>query len=434
MGSCKDQVPWLFKPRRPAHSRLKGHAFKSWLTVLTPMCVVGMTEQGIVYDEPTMRPLPVAPVVVVKAQMGAGKTKALRDLCAADKGSTALLVTFSRALAAKLVKDFSDFADYASAGGVIDADRVVVCLDSLHRIKRDAFDYLIIDEAVSVFLHYNSPLMKQASVNVARMDALMKTSCSVYFVDAAVDLPFMTRIVEHVCAARGCDPVRVTNRFVRHTNRKYEIYDKPRGRAAHDVICAAVRAGDKVVVCSSTKSFVLELEEHAALRCPMARVVTHYGGGSGNKRKGGATVFEEPLKDVDDIWSKADLLIYSPAVSAGVSFELPHFDRLFANFVNCAFTPGVEVSLQQLFRVRQLGVGDMTIFYSTFGGRSKQPESVDDPEFHGLHPRLKGSLDHRTPLGRLVAQGVLDMRKRSAERYLQVLTETLEDGHGVRAR
>lgn len=395
-----------------------------------------MARQGIgtseMYDEPTMRPLPVAPIVVVKAQMGAGKTKALREMINDHPDASALLVTFSRALAAKLVKDFGDFADYASAGGDIDADRVVVCLDSLHRIKRDSFDFLIIDEAVSVFLHFNSPLMKHSSVNVARMDALMKTSGAVYFVDAAVDLPFMTRIVEHVCAGRGCDPVRVTNRFVRRTNRKYEIYDKPRGKAAHDVICAAVRAGDKVVVCSSTKSFVLELEEHAALRCPLARVVTHYGSGSGKKAHGAA--FEEPLKDVDDLWSKADLLIYSPSVSAGVSFETPHFDRLFANFVNCAFTPGVEVSLQQLFRVRQLAVGDMTIFYSTFGGRSKQPSSVDSPAFQGLHPRLKGSLDHRTPLGRLVAQGVLDMRKRSEERYLQVLAETLEHGHGVRGR
>lgn len=397
-----------------------------------------MARQGIgtsqTYDEPTMRALPIAPVVVVKAQMGAGKTKALREMINDHPDASALLVTFSRALAAKLVKDFGDFADYASAGGDIDAGRVVVCLDSLHRIKRESFDFLIIDEAVSVFLHFNSPLMSKAAVNVARLDALMKTSSAVYFVDAAVDLPFMSRIVDYVCAARGCEPVRVTNTFVRRTNRKYEICDKPRGRAAHDVICAAVRAGDKVVVCSSTKSFVLELEEHAALRCPMARVVTHYGGGSGKKTNGKATAFEEPLKDVDDIWSKADLLIYSPAVSAGVSFELPRFDRLFANFVNCAFTPGVEVSLQQLFRVRQLGIGDMTIFYSTFGGRCKQPASVDDPAFHGLHPRLKGSLDHRTPLGRLVAQGVLDMRKRSAERYLQVLTDTLENGHGVRGR
>jgi len=378
------------------------------------------------YDEPAMRRLPTGDgVFVVKAQMGAGKTKALRELCAAAPDASVLLLTFSRALAAKLVSDFIGFHDYQGSAGRLAEQRVVVCLDSLHRVPVERrFDLVILDEAVSVLLHFNSPLMKRAADNVARLDALARSCRALFFVDAASDLPFVDRVVRYFADARGCSTRRIRNRYVRPTNRKVDVYRKPRGRQAHDVICAAVRRGERVAVCSSTKTFVVELQDHAALRCPGARVVTHVGASGG--------VEAEPLRDVDAIWARADLLIYSPAVTAGVSFELPHFDRLFANLVRSKFTPGVEVSLQQLFRVRQLRDGGMTIFFSEFGSDDYQPpDSVDCPRFGGLNPREPGAVDHRTPLGRLVAQGVLDMRRRSDDDYVGVLVRALREDHGL---
>ena len=114
-----------------------------------------------------------------------------------------------------------------------------------------------------------------------------------------------------------------------------------------------------------------------------------------------------------------------------MSFELEHFDVLYANFVKSMYTPGVEISLQQLFRVCTLNEGTMTIWFSKMGGDAKTPESVDCPMFKGLNSKNKGSLDHRTPLGRVVANGVLEMRRRSDSRYKQILEETLQLEHAV---
>lgn len=371
------------------------------------------------YCEPEMRPLPGAGIVVVKAAMGVGKTKALNAFL---KGKdSVLMVTFSRALAAKLVAEFDDMVDYQTKEGYLDDDRIVVCLDSLWRIKTRRFDYVVLDEAVSVLLHFNSYLMKRASENAAALDAYMTTAGHVFVVDAAVDLPFVATFVAHLECNRSQKAVWIRNRYVRPTNRVATIRDKPHGKTALDEICADVRRGKRVVVCSSTKRFVEQLVDRVSSKCPRSRIVAHHGDAS----------CSDPLDDVHALWAQADLLVYSPSVTAGVSFELEHFDVLYANFVKSMYTPGVEISLQQLFRVRRLNEGAMTIWYSQMGGDAKTPESVDCPTFVGLNPKIKGGLDHRTPLGRVVANGVLEMRRRSDSGYRAVLEDTLRREHAI---
>ena len=371
------------------------------------------------YCEPEMRPLPAAGIVVVKAAMGVGKTKALNAFL---KGKdSVLMVTFSRALAAKLVAEFDDMVDYQTKDGYLDDDRVVVCLDSLWRIKTARFDYVVLDEAVSVLLHFNSYLMKRAVENAAALDAYMASAGHVFVVDAAVDLPFVATFVSHLESARSQKAVWVRNRYVRPTNRVATIRGKPHGKEALDEICADLRRGKRVVVCSSTKRFVEQLVDRASTKCPRARIVAHHGDAS----------CSDPLDDVHALWKQADLLVYSPSVTAGVSFELEHFDVLYANFVKSMYTPGVEISLQQLFRVRRLSDGAMTIWYSQMGGDARTPDSVDCPTFAGLNPKIKGGLDHRTALGRVVANGVLEMRRRSDARYREVLEDTLRREHAI---
>ena len=370
------------------------------------------------YCEPGMLPLPDAPIVVVKAAMGCGKTKALKDFLK-ERGS-ALVITFSRSLSSKLVADFEGFVDYQVEDGFIHKSRVVVCLDSLWRIKTKFFDYVIIDEAVSVMLHFNSYLMQRASENVVVLDAYLQSTGGVYVVDASVDMPFVVQFVNRLESLRDQKAVFVRNRYIRPTNRVATITDKPKGHATYDIICSDVKAGKRVVVCSSTKTFVTALEKIAMIQCPGATVVVHHGG-----------LGSDSLEDVGTLWATADLLIYSPSVTAGVSFEKDHFDVLYANFVKSMYTPGVETSLQQLFRVRSLRQGTMTIWFSRMGGSAKTPLNVCCPTFKGLNPKIPGGLDHTHPLGAIVVNGILEMKIRSESRYKSVLAETLRNEHEI---
>lgn len=173
------------------------------------------------YCEPEMQPLPNGGIVVVKAAMGVGKTKALRKFLVGRK--SVLMVTFSRALAAKMVAELDDTANYQTKEGYIDDNKIVGCLDSIWRINTSSFDYVILDEAVSVLLHFNSYLMKRASENSDALDAYTTTAGHVFIVDASADLPFIKKYVEHLETTRSQTAIWIRNRYIRPTNRVASI-------------------------------------------------------------------------------------------------------------------------------------------------------------------------------------------------------------------
>lgn len=55
--------------------------------------------------------------------------------------------------------------------------------------------------------------------------------------------------------------------------------------------------------------------------------------------------------NIDD-WKTKDVIGYTPTITAGVSFEIEHFDRCFGYFVSGS--SNASLSIQQLFRVRNL--------------------------------------------------------------------------------
>jgi hypothetical protein len=58
----------------------------------------------------------------------------------------------------------------------------------------------------------------------------------------------------------------------------------------------------------------------------------------------------EDLRDVQNSWAKYNALIYSPTISAGISFERKHYHRMFAYFEVGVTT--LETFFQMMGRVR----------------------------------------------------------------------------------
>jgi Origin of replication binding protein len=409
------------------------------------------------YDEPEMRDLPVERMVMVRAGMGTGKTKALLRLAErelADPAKKALIVTFSRTLAAKLHADFAGlgFVDYMAVkgGAPLSGPRIVVCLDSLWRVNTRNFDYVFIDEAVSVFLHFNSTKMERGHVNSAMLELLLLQCERMYFVDACVDTTMMKHVVDYFAAHRGCGTHWVRNRHVRPSNRKAAIEWTLQGgnciaenilaQSAMSRVMSILEAGKNVVVCTSTKKFATTLEEYVRQKRGSTSVLSYYSGKS------------ESLKDVETLWTSCQLLIYSPSVSAGVSFEGTHFDALVGFLVNSPATPSVDLSLQQLFRVRNLSDGDMFLYVQDFNADEDMPhtdEQVDDmlsadasiPNKYYLEPQLQamssttiqdGRLSYdKSRMSYLIVKGIVAMRNKSLLRYRTILAKTLREDYGI---
>jgi hypothetical protein len=409
------------------------------------------------YDEPQMRELPDAAVVCVLAGMGIGKTVAMRSTleakCVPD--SKVLIITHNRSLAAKLYEDFQHLGvtNYQDTTGLINDAKVVVCLDSLHRVVVRNYDVIVIDEAVSVFLHFNSSHMTKRSENSALLELHLSHAKSIYFVDATLDTTFMKNIVDYVSSRKGVTPTWVRNRHVRTTNRcaKISVCDGPLGCVMGEaslVFAAAIKvldllnSGQKVACCSSTKKFTEMLATFIATRKPGAVIKVY------NASVAGGT----DLCNVDAEWVKYDLLIYSPSISSGVSFVESHFDSVVAYFVNSPFTPGVETALQQLFRVRQLTTGAMHIFV-----HNTRPNVVlpctgdeissllsDDVSLVSRHfitnqltfftqIRVNGEKVEydRDVLSWQIVMGIIQTQNLSAMYYTDVLASTLKSDYGM---
>jgi len=417
-----------------------------------------------VYDEPEMRDYPVLPLVSVRAGMGTGKTQALKRLSRTfDAETKALIVVHSRALAARMHAEFSEFGFVhyeQDTGDLIDA-KVVVCLDSIYRVKTTQFSYVFVDEAVSLFLHLNSPMIgSRTSIVLSVLEMSIVQAKHVYFLDACMDHTFGKSVVDYFADQKGCTPYWIRNEYVRPTNRRMFVDIVPMEGAnvvtkssqltrAVKKVMELVQAGKNVVVCSSSKSFTVRLRNYVIETRPETRMIVYNSDSS------------EKLDNVSEYWKTCQLLIYSPTITAGVSFECEHFDSLVAFVSNSHYSPTVDITLQQLFRVRSLSEGDMHLFVHEISCAQPDGDSVPYPlsrediveflqqdiglasKYFAMHRvnvqsvyRPSSTKDRALEydverLSFVVIVGILMMRNRSTAHFATLLTDTLHFDYGI---
>jgi hypothetical protein len=115
----------------------------------------------------------------------------------------------------------------------------------------------------------------------------------------------------------------------------------------------------RIVITSSTKSFAEDayniLTKHFIGK-QTDKVILLYHSESDEK------VNRDNMEHLHKKWSSCDALIYSPTISVGVRFELPHFHHQISYMENSMYNPPVDCIIQQMFRVRQLIDGNMDTY------------------------------------------------------------------------
>lgn len=331
-------------------------------------------------------------ILVIKANMGTGKTLQCIDTVAHTFGpdESVLIVTPNIALARKAAKDYAGlgFKCYLDmpGGGDIRTDRLICCIDSTRRIippGPNGFDVVILDEPLTELNRHSSEFMRHAEV-CPKMEHILTVSRTVILMDAYVDNWFVWSFVQYLEQRRGHSARWIRNSYVRENNRRClltvnkerALQGQFKARARHAIL-SALECGDKVVCPSSSKTFVDEVSQaiadaqHAG-RLPKGLKVCAYTADTDKK------VLAEAIADPHAAWGDADLVIYSPTITAGVSFELPHFTRLIGYMENTPHAPTVDSCVQQLFRVRQLSAPDSN------GGHYNMHLYIHSPHHEGL--------------------------------------------------
>lgn len=367
-----------------------------------------------VYTEDTMRAYERHRTICVDAPMKLGKTKALINFIGSNftGDSVIRILTFRQTFAFSMYtscKDI-DFVLYSDCKGLLKQKRVIVQLESLHRLPIEPVDLLVLDESESLFEQMDSGLFKNFSQAFATLKYMMEFAKTIICMDAYMS----DRTYNLIERFRGVeDMIYYRNLFSRDRDIEMMLTTS-KGELIFDML-RNIKLGKKVAIMTNSKSdadaiellvkninsihldegllkdqsdkatlsdllHVKKDDKHRdwipAIDLPpisatneadeqdMAIVtpLTNEAGGMGGQGPLSPTIgkytSEEPTVDVkakhfqniDHYWSQYDVLITTPTVSAGVSFERSHYDIVYGYFTNQSC--GAEMSMQMLGRIR----------------------------------------------------------------------------------
>ena len=294
------------------------------------------------YCELGMRDYPSVPTLLIQAPTGAGKTVALcRLIEQLPKDATIALLTMRITFSTKMTADLSryGFVSYQKVTGPLDFSkhrRVVCQVESLHRIPLGGVDYLIIDESESVLMQLNSPYFKKGRDCRAVFRSLVHESDHVIAMDALA-----SQLTVNMLRPRGQISI-VRNSYVRNSFDWQISFDKLDWLEEVD---RELAGGKHVCIPTNSKTAADGIAKLFRGRYPQKSVLNITG-------ETAPEVKRELIDTIADSW-KVDILIYTPTVSAGVSFTEEWFDLCCPYFTS--FSCIAQDCIQMLARVRSFG-------------------------------------------------------------------------------
>ena len=329
-----------------------------------------------VYSEPRMRPYELVPTLAVKAQMKLGKTRELKAYLTRNFPAGGLrervvrFVTFRKTFSRSIQREhFGDFELYSDHSGDLDHvrfPRLIVQVESLHRLPMAAVpepvDLLVLDEVESILGQFDSGLHRNFTAAFAMFEWMLRTAAHVVCMDANLSDRTL-RILELFRGDRP--PLFHWNQYQVAAGDTYRFTSDQ--AVWLDSLFGALRGGKRLVV--PTNSLVEAEALVAQIRgLHPEKEVRIYSSRTPPGQK------ERHFADVHTYWAGLDVLVYTPTVSAGVSFELPHFDALYGYFTDASCD--VETCRQMLGRVRQLASREHVV--CLVGRRNNLPTEVAD--------------------------------------------------------
>ena len=317
-----------------------------------------------IYSEPTMRTYELVPTLAILAQMKLGKTKALRTYLAEHFPIDSIdpkvirFITFRQTFSNSISKDFPDFTVYNNVSGDLTAarfPRLIVQVESLNRLKMGAhpepIDLLILDEVESILAQFNSGLHKHFNAAFAMFQWMVQTAHHVVCMDANLS----DRTYNMLIRMRPSHPITFHwNQFARAAE---DIYNFTTDQSAWlGKLYELLNAGLKIVLTTNSLTEAKAYEEAIRREFPKKNIMLYSSETSASEKS-------RHFEDVHSYWGKLEVLIFTPTCSAGVSFELEHFDTIFGYF--CDSSCDVETCRQMIGRVRNLRSHEHYICFRT---------------------------------------------------------------------
>lgn len=349
-------------------------------------------EQKNIYCEDQLKEYEFKETLVIKAAMKMGKTKKLMEFI--DKyyydsnndndndnnsnndnnndgnklnESKIVILSFRQTWSTSVKEKFPSFTLYSDVKGQLTQNKVIVQIESLQRLQihgRDPPDCVILDECESIFEQFDSGNVKEFNKVFATFQYLIKYAKQVILMDAHIsDRTY--NLLQHF---RGIKSLYYhCNEYMNAKDTNYYFTSK-QGMWLNELM-KSIESGKKVGIPISSLAEAQTILSHLELKYPEKKIKLYSSMTSTEEKK-------EHFGNVNEFWLQYDVLIYTPTVSAGVSFEQAHYDEIFGYFTDKSCN--VETCIQMIGRIRQVNDKKVSICFVT--GENKLPIRHDEIE------------------------------------------------------
>jgi hypothetical protein len=322
------------------------------------------------YTEATLRPFELTETLVVHAAMKMGKTKALLDYMtryfnSALRPATIRFVSFRQTFSGNIKEKFTDFTLYRDVKGPLSGSKLIVQVESLYRLDiregSEVPDLLILDECESIFEQFDSGLLRgNFNECFSKFQYLMRFSKHVVCMDANIsDRTYRTLLQMRPAFSSAIADKHIIYHHNTHRNATDDNYfvcgDKLKWLG---VLYSSIESDMKIAVPMSSLAEAKILAQNLSKKYTTKSIKLYSSETTQSEKR-------EHFSDVNLHWARYDVLIYTPTVSAGVSFEQKHFDRVFGYFTDQSCP--VETCQQMIGRVRDVSAHEFYICLSATG-------------------------------------------------------------------
>jgi len=325
-----------------------------------------------IYCESKLRPYENVSTLLIKANMKMGKTKALCEHISRSFVDTPLyshkiiFVSFRQTFSSNIHEKFPNFTVYSDVKGPLKQNKLIVQVESLHRLLiqpgMQDIDLLILDESELILDQFDSGLLKEFNRSWATFKWLLANSKNVICMDAALSARTYNAIYNMRITAPN--KFKEQREVFLHWN-TYKSFHEDKYYLTANIaewyvnLFQCIHAGQKVGIPISSLAEAEVLYETIKKRFPDKTVGIYSSKTTTSQKK-------KHFSDVATYWTVYDVLIYTPTVSAGISYEIKHFDKIFAYFTDQSCS--VEVCIQMLYRIRDVSSHEYNICFKILGG------------------------------------------------------------------
>lgn len=300
-------------------------------------------------DEDIFKPYLDYKFIGIQSEKGTGKTtnllKSLINNKIINKQSNILFISSRRTFGIKLLGDLEahGFKLYSDIKNDIYNNKIICQIDSLLRLKNDTYEYIIIDECESLIRYLTSQHFVKnsyASLIIASLERRLKDASHIYALDADLSDRSINFLQKNINLNNDKTAI-ILNTFKPYN--EYTIAVMKYNEWLLKVF-EYIEEDKKLVIPIASNNKAKDLINKINIDYPNKKVLLIHRETSDEDKL-------ENVINVNKTWTEYDIVIYTPSVSMGISYDLEnYFDAIFS--YGCHNSLGAQEFCQMIHRVR----------------------------------------------------------------------------------